>query len=158
MKPCNAPSTVGVPPDRACCDGYSSSLGLYSTTLRATTPALVCTNTLALPPTASKPSTKCEIGSESSTGSTCATPSASVTVSVSSKYPDGAFEFGQLADFLFGGLVCGHFHSLRHFFSHCLFAHDYLFLLSAVLQPIDYRMNVSELFQLPESVHIVALL
>ena len=36
MKPCNAPSTVGVPPDRACCDGYSSSLGLYSTTLRAT--------------------------------------------------------------------------------------------------------------------------
>lgn len=90
MKPCNAPSTVGVPPDRACCDGYSSSLGLYSTTLRATTPALVCTNTLALPPTASKPSTKCEIGSESSTGSTCATPSASVTVSVSSKYPEAS--------------------------------------------------------------------
>ena len=83
-------STVGVPPDRACCDGYSSSLGLYSTTLRATTPALVCTNTLALPPTASKPSTKCEIGSESSTGSTCATPSASVTVSVSSKYPEAS--------------------------------------------------------------------
>ncbi len=83
-------STVGVPPDRACCDGYSSSLGLYSTTLRATTPALVCTNTLALPPTASKPSTRCEIGSESSTGSTCATPSASVTVSVSSKYPEAS--------------------------------------------------------------------
>lgn len=90
MKPCNAPSTVGVPPDRACCDGYSFSLGLYSTTLRATTPALVCTNTLALPPTASKPSTRCEIGSESSTGSTCATPFVSVTVSVSSKYPEAS--------------------------------------------------------------------
>ena len=139
MKPCNAPSTVGVPPDRACCDGYSFSLGLYSTTLRATTPALVCTNTLALPPTASKPSTRCEIGSESSTGSTCATPSASVTVSVLSKYPEASVSSMALSNsvslliFLFGGLVCGHFHSLRHFFSHCFFAHDYLFLLSAVL-------------------------